>query len=100
MSNLSLSIPHTLSKEEALGRIKQLISTLKEEQKGNISDVQENWEGNKGSFSINAKGFAFSGSIEVKDNSADIEADLPMAVSFFKGAISSMISERAKKLLA
>lgn len=100
MSNLSLNIPHNLTQEEALNRIKKLITDLKEEQKGNFSDVKEEWQGNKGDFTINAKGFELSGSITANSNDVAIEADLPFAVSFFKSTIASMITERAKKLLA
>lgn len=100
MSDLSLNIPHNLPKEEALSRIKQLLTKLKEEQKDNISDLKEEWTGDNGSFSFNAKGFNLSGTLQVNDSNVEIHSVLPMAVSFFKGAIASMITEKAKKVLA
>lgn len=100
MSDLSLNIPHTLPKEEAVTRIKQLLTKLKEEQKDNISDLKEEWNGDKGNFSFSAKGFNLSGTLQVNDSNVEIHSALPMAVSFFKGAIASMITEKAKKVLA
>ena len=100
MSKLSLSIPHTQTQEEALSRVKQLLSRLQEEQKGTVANVQENWNGANGNFSFSAKGFTIAGTIQVKQNEVQLESDLPFAVALFKGQIASMITERATALLA
>jgi hypothetical protein len=100
MANLSLSIPHSQTQEEALSRVKQLLSRIQEEQKGTVTNVQENWDGPNGSFSFTAKGFNIAGTIQVKENEVHLESELPFAVALFKGQIASMITERAKALLA
>jgi putative polyhydroxyalkanoic acid system protein len=100
MSKLSLNIPHTQTQEEALGRIKQLLGRLQEEQKGTISNVQESWDGPNGNFSFSAKGFNISGNIQVRENEVLLNSDLPFALSFFKGKIASVITDEAGKLLA
>lgn len=99
MSKLNLNIPHELPKAEALDRIKKLLSNLKEEQKGTISNVKEQWQGDGGNFSFSAKGFDLAGDIKVNDSNVEINSDLPFAVSFFKGMISSVITEKAQALL-
>ena len=100
MAALNLTIPHNLSKEEALTRIKNLLSNLKEEKKDIVSNVQENWQDNKGNFSFKAQGFNLAGDIVVNDADVQINSDLPFAVSFFKSAISDMITKKTKELLA
>jgi hypothetical protein len=100
MASLNMDIPHQLPKEEALTRIKKLLGNLKEEQKQYISNVQENWTGDKGKFSFTAKGFDCSGTIQVNDTNVEIDSQVPFAVSLFKGKITSMITEKAKQLLA
>ena len=100
MASLNFNIPHNLSQEEALGRIKQLIDKLKTEQKGNISSAEENWEGNTGKFKFNAKGFDLAGKINVLPSAISIDAEVPFAVSLFKGRIKEMIEAEAAKLLA
>lgn len=100
MSKLSLNIPHSQTQEEALSRVKQLLSRLQEEQKGTITNIQENWNGPNGSFSFSAKGFNIAGTIQVKENEVHLESDLPFAVALFKGQIASMITEKATALLA
>ena len=100
MSDLNLSIPHKLTAEEALGRIKNLLSNLKNDHRDLIDKSEENWEGNTGHFSFSVKGFDLSGVINVSSSSVDIHAKLPFAVSFFKGKISQVITDKAKELLA
>jgi hypothetical protein len=100
MSKLSLNIPHAQTQEEALSRIKQMLGRLQEEQKGTITNVQENWNGPNGNFSFSAKGFNITGTIQVKDKEVLLESDLPFMVSMFKGQISSIITEKANTLLA
>ena len=100
MSKLSLNIPHAQTQEEALRRIKQLLGRLQEEQKGAVTNVQENWDGPNGSFSFSAKGFIIAGTIQVMENEVHLESELPFAVALFKGQITTLITEKAKSLLA
>lgn len=100
MSRLSMSIPHQLDKSVAISRLQQLLANLKEQQKDLITNVKEEWNGNRGMFAFSAKGFDLSGEITVQDNSVDIEADLPFAVSLFSGTIKSIIENKAKELLS
>ena len=100
MSNLSLNIPHSQTQEEALSRVKQLLSRLQEEHKGTITNVQETWNGPNGQFSFSAKGFNIAGTIQVRENEVHLESDLPFAVALFKGQIAAMITDKAKALLA
>jgi FPC/CPF motif-containing protein YcgG len=100
MSNLDITIPHQLPKEEALSRIKNLLANLQQEQKDTIKDVQEEWDGPEGKFSFNAKGFNISGNISVGDESVTVNGQLPFMLSFFKGKISEVIEEKARKILS
>lgn len=100
MSNLSMTIPHELPKEEALRRIRGLLQNLKTEHAGLISDVKEEWNNDEGKFAFSAKGFDISGIIKVTASDVDIDAKVPFAVSLFSGTIKNIITEKAKALLA
>ncbi|MBN8877540.1 MAG: hypothetical protein E6Q24_08385 [Chitinophagaceae bacterium] len=100
MSDLKLSIPHNLPAEEALNRIKDLLGNLKKDHKDLVDNAEESWEGNTGQFSFSAKGFDLSGTINVSPSGVDIDAKLPFALSFFKGKISQVITDKAKELLS
>ena len=100
MAALNINIPHSLPKEEALSRIKGLLQQVKEEQANVVSNVKETWQDDKGEFSFTAMGFDLSGLIDVKDDGIDINAELPFAVSLFKGKIKEIITEKATQLLS
>ncbi|MFT3947075.1 MAG: polyhydroxyalkanoic acid system family protein [Agriterribacter sp.] len=100
MSSLNINIPHSLTKEEALSRIKGLLRQVKEEQANIVSNVKETWQDDKGEFSFSAMGFDLSGLIDVKDNGVDINANLPFALSLFSGKIKGVITQKATQLLS
>ena len=99
MAKLNMSIPHRLSRDEALARIKGLLERLKQEYGNNISNLQESWNGNKGTFSFSAKGFNISGTLDVGTFAIRLSGNLPFAARFFKGRIEETIRTEARKLL-
>ena len=95
-----VSVPHSLSQEEALGRIKSLVNDLKAQYGDQVSNVTETWQGNKCDFSLKVKMFKLSGTIEVDDSSARIVGTLPTGAGRFEGKAKSLIEQRARKLLS
>jgi hypothetical protein len=100
MPQLQMSVPHQLSRAEAMRRIKGLLESLKAENLGRISDLREEWTETGGTFSFSAMGFPVSGLIEVGPADIQLSGDLPLAATFFKSKIESVIRERAAELLA
>jgi hypothetical protein len=100
MARLEMSIRHHLSQDEALKRIKNLLSETKREQGDQIEDLQETWDGNTGFFSFKARGFAISGTLTVGPSTVELSGKIPFAVSLFKGKIIRAIDEKAAELLA
>jgi len=100
MSSLNIKIPHHLTQEEALARIKTLLVRIKQEQKDKISDVKEEWEGSTGSFQFRSFGQTLSGVIDVNATNVEINSRLPLTLSLFKGKIEEVIQDKAKQLLA
>ena len=95
-----VSVPHKLSQEEALSRIKSLVNDLKSRYGDQVSDVRESWHGNKCDFSMKIKMFKLSGSMEVNESSAEIRGTMPPGTGRFEGKAKSLIEEHAKKLLS
>src|ERR1700712_1926679 len=100
MASLEMAIKHHLSQDEALKRIKNLLSETKKEHGDQIGDLQENWNGNVGSFSFNTRGFDISGTLTVGLSTIELNGKIPFAVSLFKGKIVRAIDEKAAELLA
>jgi|SRR5271165_6079881 len=99
MPNLNLTIPHNLSQDEALRRIKDAIAQAKSQHSSNIKDLQENWNGNVGTFSGSAMGQSASGTITVNPSQIIFDLTLPFAATFFKGKIEQGVREFTAKLL-
>lgn len=95
-----VSVPHQLSQEEALGRIKSLVEDLKAQYGNQVSNVSESWQGNTCDFSLKMKMFKISGTIEVNDSTAEIRGSMPPGTGRFEGRAKALIEERAAKLLA
>jgi hypothetical protein len=100
MANLNIVIPHNLSEDEAVRRIKDAVTRAKAQGSGKIKDLEESWKGNVGTFSGSAMGHAASGTITVKASEIAVEMTLPFAATFFKGKIESSVREFAAKLLS
>ncbi|MGC4108293.1 MAG: polyhydroxyalkanoic acid system family protein [Thermomicrobiales bacterium] len=100
MPKTTVVIPHSLGKDEALTRLKNLLVDMKERHGSQISDLQENWTANGGTFSFKAMGFKISGKMEVSDTDVKIEGEFPWAAKPFQGQIEGAIRERAARLLA
>ena len=100
MANLDVEIPHNLTQEEAIERIKKLLGEIKRKHGDRISDLKENWEGNVGDFSFTAQGFDISGNLEVDSSTVKLTGKIPLALSLFKGQISKTIYEEGSRILS
>lgn len=100
MSKMKLRVPHNLTIDDARQRLENFIGILKQEYGSNLDNVQENWQGNQGSFSFKAMGMAVEGNISIEPGEVYLEGDLPMAAIPFKGKIESTIQDQLKTLLS
>jgi hypothetical protein len=100
MPNLNIAIPHNLSQDEALQRIKDAIAHSKVEHSNSIKDLQENWNGNVGTFSGSGMGQTVSATITVNASEIVFDLELPFAASFFKRPIETGIRDFTVKLLS
>lgn len=100
MPSVTISVPHTLEANEAQRRIAHLITESKAKFSDSVTNVEESWTGNHGTFSFKAMGFNVSGNMEVESDSASVEINFPFAALPFKGRIENEITGRLKTLLA
>ena len=97
---MNISIPHSLGEEEATRRIQKLITQSKPQWEGMVSNLEEQWVGNKGEFSFKVMGKNVSGVIQVHPNSADVGVKLPLSLLPFRSKIEGELTTRARELLA
>ena len=100
MPKTDINVSHSLGKQEALTRLQGMLASVKENYGSQVSDLEENWTDNGGTFSFKAMGFKISGELAVSDNDVRIDAEFPWAAKPFQGTIETAIRERAERLLA
>jgi hypothetical protein len=97
---MHVTVPHQLGRDEALNRLKNLLTDMKAQYGDKVTDLQENWTDEGGTFSFKAMGFKLSGALQVTDNEMRLNGDFPWAAKPFQGTVEATIRERAERLLA
>ncbi|HYJ13225.1 MAG TPA: polyhydroxyalkanoic acid system family protein [Thermomicrobiales bacterium] len=99
MPKSTVHVQHTLGQQEALSRLKNILASAKDQYGDRISDLQEHWTDDGGTFSFRAMGFKISGNLKVTNHDVAITGEYPFAAMPFKGTIESTLRERAERLL-
>lgn len=98
MEPFVVTVPHSLGREEALRRMKPVLSEAV--QSFPILRLEEEvWAGDRMDFRVKALGQSIAGSINVLDNAVRIEAMIPWLLSKFGGAVQQTIADRATVVL-
>jgi len=97
---MTVVVPHNLTPDEALARIKGAVAQLKAEHQNQVSDLRESWTNNRGEFSARAMGFELSGNLQVRAGEVEVSGSLPFAALPFKGRAEAMVRQRLERLLA
>ncbi|MBI4092807.1 MAG: polyhydroxyalkanoic acid system family protein [Candidatus Kerfeldbacteria bacterium] len=103
MPQVKVSIPHHLSQDGAVTRIKNLVPRLKQKYGNRITDVRERWDGSAAEFGFRIKGIfpiSVSGQLNVSEESVTISGNLPAIAGPFQGEIEETIRSEAEKLLS
>lgn len=94
---LSVSIPHTLGKAEALRRLQEGLGNLPKA--GVVTVDQQVWTENRMTFAVRAFGQAAPGSLEVLDDAVRLEITLPALLQKLWEPLKQALLGRAKLLL-
>jgi hypothetical protein len=100
MPSLKLTFPHQLGQPEAIARLKNLLTRVKEKYQAQVSDLQEAWNGNTLNFSFSTYGFKVAGDVIVQPTEVQLDGQIPMAAMMFKGKIENAIRDQLAKELA
>jgi hypothetical protein len=97
--NLNVVVPHKLTRDEAINRIKRLLSEVKAGHADKITSINEEWKDNLGTFTLEAMGYSVTGTITVENASVEFDANLPFPASMAKGTIAKTVKDKATALL-
>ena len=99
MPKFDLSIPHPLGKQAALERLHGFSDRLREKYADQLSNLQQEWDGDRLNFSFSTFGIGVSGALTVEESVVRVEGDLPLTAAMFKGRITGAIEEQLQRLL-
>jgi hypothetical protein len=100
MPDLKISIPHQLTQDEALRRLKSAIADAKKQYGEKIDELQESWSGNSGTLNVTAMGQKLAVILRVNSSDVTVQSALPMIAMMFRGKIEAAIRQEGTKLLA
>jgi putative polyhydroxyalkanoate system protein len=99
MPKFNVTVPHPLSQPDARERLNRFADVLGEKFKDQVSDLQQNWEGDTLNFSFKSYGIQLKGGVTVADKQLNVDGELPFTAMMFKGKIESAIKEQLEKLM-
>jgi putative polyhydroxyalkanoate system protein len=99
MPKFNVQVPHTLTQHEARARLERFADVLGEKFRGQVSDLEQSWEGETLKFRFKTFGIQLAGGITVNDDQLNLDGDLPFTALVFKGKIESAIRDELTKLV-
>ena len=99
MPNLTLSIPHQLTREEAKRRIREQIAHAQQQFGGLLGVVEERWDGYTLDAKIAAAGQTITARAVVEDRTVEVSVARPWMLAMLAGGVRKGIEERGRKLL-
>lgn len=96
---MEVQVNHNYSEAEALEKMKTFLGKLKEEYSDKVDNINENWEGNSGSYSCNFSGMKLEGNIKVTDGKVVVNGKIPFFAMPFSSVIESTIKNEIDKVL-
>ena len=100
MSSLTMAASHALGQEEALRRLKQKFSVIRDAYRAQVSELHEQWRENTLSFAFKVVGMKIAGTVTVGASQVELAAELPLGAMLFKGLIERQVRAELGNLLA
>jgi Putative polyhydroxyalkanoic acid system protein (PHA_gran_rgn) len=95
-----VTISHTLSRQEAISRLRERIGTARQMLgEYRIVVLRDEWTDNRLDFAVGALGQKVQGLVEVLDDHFRIELQLPWLLAAFAERIATLVQKRAPLLL-
>lgn len=99
MPKLNFKIPHSQTREDARYRLKRFSEGMKSKFQGQVSHLEESWNGDQLNFGFKALGMRIVGEIAVNDTDLDVCCNLPLTAMMFKGKIESEVQKQLGRLM-
>ena len=95
---ITVSVPHRLTAQEAKARIQSGIADAKR-QFASQAKIEDNWTGDRMDFSVSVMGQALTGNLDVQGDRVNVALDRPWILAALSGQITAQIEQQGRKLL-
>ena len=99
MPSFNTEVAHAIGKEQATERLKGLLGEVRNKYKDQVSDLQEEWQGDTLNYSFKTYGFTIKGDLKVNEDVIVMNGSLPIAALAFRGKIEQSIRSELEKRL-
>jgi hypothetical protein len=96
---LVVTVPHSLSREEAKSRIRGGLGQVRQQLAPFVGAMEESWSGDRMAFRVTAVGQNVSGRIDVMDEAVQVEVELPWMLRLLGETLQKRISKQGKLML-
>jgi Putative polyhydroxyalkanoic acid system protein (PHA_gran_rgn) len=97
---MRIVIPHHTDKAEARRKIEARMQELLAQHGHYLSEINQQWEGDRLVFSGTAKGFKANGSVEITDSEVILDGKLPLIAKPFESRIKSTVEREVSTMFA
>jgi len=98
MPKVTVSVPHTLTVEEAVERARPALEKTVSDFEGR--DLALTWNGPAAEFSFKSLAFTIKGRVSIDAAQATVEVDLPFAAMMFKDKVEKAVAKNLSRSLA
>ena len=91
---------HNMTMDSAVQLANQILPEFIEKAGDNVSNIQQQWDGNVLRFAFQAHGMNIKGTLLVTDDEIIIESELPFMARPFEGVVRSAIELKLDTLLS
>ncbi len=99
MQNLTLSIPHQLTRDEAKRRIQDHMSEVQRQFGHILGPIHHQWNGDMMDFLIGPAGQSVSGKVFAEDHAVRVEVALPWMFALLTATVKSTVEREGQRLL-
>lgn len=99
MPAFKVNVPHPLSQQDAVDRLKPFVEKITERYKGQVSHSDGSWVDNVLNFTLTTFGFTITGKLAVEESAVQLEGQLPFAALPFRGKIEESIAAELRREL-
>ena len=91
MPKFNTQVNHSLSKEQAIERLRSFSDKIRAQYQNQVSDMEESWHDDGLQFAFSVMGMGIGGTIVVDEDTATVDGSLPLAAAMFRGKIEMEI---------